>query len=170
MLKVLRAFLILSYVGGLLSAIVNLNKIPLLLILLFLLYTLLFICFWKGTTLVTNNPEEQTVNKWIAVVRWILLFIFSVVPVELGIIVSFLLRFLLDQAYVEENLLVINIIKGLGPFYSKILMLFGLSASFLPLLLISNSLKFTKPIYATIITIVFWAILIFGIGSLLGSK
>lgn len=169
-MKLLRAFLIFSFIDGLGTAFTNLYKSPLLLVFSLILNTLIFIGFWKGTTLVTNNPEDQTTNKWVQLLRWILLFIFSIVAVQIGVLVIFLFRFVLDRAYFDGNQLVISIIKGLGPLYSKILIIFGLLLSFFPLQLVGKALKFSKPFFSTILMIIVWAILMLVIGPLFGSK
>ena len=169
MLKFLRVFLILSFLGGLGTTFASLYNNPLLLVISLLFNTLIFIGFWKGTTLVTNSPEDQTTNKWIHLLRWVLLFIFSIVAVQLGVLIIFIFRFVIDRAYVDGNQIVVDIVKGLGPLYSKILILLGLLLSFLPMNLVSRALKFSKPLFTAIIMIVIWAILMLVIGPFLSS-
>lgn len=170
MIKLLRFFLILSFIGGLATTLTKLINDPLLLVISLLLNTLVFIGFWKSITLVTNNPEGQTSNKWIQLLRWISLFVFSIIAVELEVLIVFLFRFVIDMAYVDENQLVVSMVKGLGPLYSKILMLLGLLFSFFPINLVSKALKFSKPLFSATVVVVIWVVLMLAIGPLLGSK
>lgn len=159
MIKFLKLFLILSFINGLTATFTKLNNNPLLIITALLLNILVFIGLWKTLTLVINNPEEQTNNKWIQLLRWILLFVFSIIAVELGLLIIFLFRFVIDRAYHDGNQLVISIIRGLGPLYPKMLILLGVLLSFPPLNLVSKAIKFSQPLLSAAIMVIIWSIL-----------
>lgn len=165
--KLLKFILIIQLLGLISSLIIKLYTQPLSLVVALFINILVWFGFWKGTNFVVNNPEDGTVNKKANLLRWILSFFFSIFALEVGILISFILRFFIDRAYVYGNPIVVALVSSLGPWFSKLMIILGILVAFPILYLIGKSLQFKKPIYSAVFLTLLWAFLILVVGPIL---
>jgi|GEM_PF-6740066 len=167
--KLLKFILIIQLIGWIVSIISGLYKQPLILLIALTINLLIWISLWKGTNFVVNNPEDGSLNKKANLIRWVISFFFSTFALEVGILVSFILRFFIDGLFMEGNSIVVALVDSLGPWFRKTMIILGVLIAFPILNLIGKSLQFKKPIYSAILLSLLWAVLILIIGPVTSS-
>lgn len=159
--KFIKLLLILSFVSMIGKSISSFSDKPILLVASISFDSLLLFWFWKGTIHVVNNSEEQLHAIWPQILRWFLFFYLSITVIAIGIAISYLIRFVIDIAYINNNQLAVILINSLGTRYSVMLIILGRLISFPFLFILGKTLKFSRPFFSTIVLICIWMILMF---------
>lgn len=158
MIKLIKFILALQFGLGVIWLIGNFNKIPLASLIVFLLNLILVFLLWLGIDFVGKNPEDQTTKKKINFLRWFLLFYFSIFPEELGIVISFSLRFIADSWLANNYHTAGFIIKFLMEILIKASTFLGPLLAIPLLYLISKAFKFKNPKKVTAIVTFLWIV------------
>lgn len=138
--KLLTLLLVLQLLGWVSALITRLYSQPFLLFIALIINVLIWICVWKGTNFVVSHPEVRSNDKKITLIRWVLSFLFSILAMEVGIIVAFILRFFTDRSIVDGNLGAL--VGGAGFWYGKIILTLGILTAIPIQFFIGKSLKF----------------------------
>src|SRR3990172_355689 len=110
--KLLKFILIIQLLGWIGSIISGLYTQPLVLLIALLINLLIWIGLWKGTNFVVSNPEDGPLNKRANLIRWAISFFFSIFALEIGILVSFILRFFIDMLFVDKNPIAVALVNS----------------------------------------------------------
>lgn len=105
-------------------------------VILLVISGIIFAILWQITKYAANNPEDQSHPIRAQVARWVSLLYLSITAMQLAVLVSFVLRFVVDTL----------LVAGYYPIWSIINFLI----TTLVLYLIARSLKFSKPIIPAI--------------------
>jgi hypothetical protein len=165
--KLLKFILIIQLLGWIGSVISGLYTQPLALLIALLINLLIWIGLWKGTNFVVSNPEDGSLNKKANLIRWAISFFFSIFALEVGILVSFIIRFFIDRLFEDRNLVAVVLVNSLSSWFGKTIIMLGILVAFPILYFIGKSLQFKKPIYPAILLSLLWAILILIMGPMI---
>jgi len=159
-IKLLKLFLIL---GALDVIVTSLTKLGInIASFLIIIVGILICCFiWKGLDNLASHPETPNESWKLKLLRWIAVFYFSTVAVEIGIIFAFLLRFFLDPVVTFKNQL-------MSAVYSEVVIILVPLFVALPLIYwLSKAFKFSNPLRVSLIIFIIWQ-LFFHLPKLLG--
>lgn len=158
LLKLILIFQLLSWLGITIS---NFSNNPLSLLVALAINLLIWIGLWKGVDFVVNNPENETQNKKTNIIRWLLSFFFSIFTFEIGVLIAFIIRFFIDQEYVQRGFLATIIVNGLGRQFGNTFTGVGILLAFPIMYLIGKALRFARPLVPAVIFTILWFFVIF---------
>lgn len=149
------------FLGWIINSLAKFSSQPVISAASIVLNTVIFIGIWKGLSYTISHPESSFSDKKSKIIRWVIVFFFSIYIVQISVLLSFILRFIIDLSYMNGSRVAISIVNGLGLYYSKILTILGLLISTPLLFLVNRTIKFSKPYIPTIILFIVWSIIIF---------
>lgn len=161
MKRLLRFFLILAFISGVTTPLSKLGASPVALIGIIVNIALVVLA-WKGLNYTLNNTEEQNSSRKAQIIRWLMLLYFSIVAVEIGVLVAFISRFFVDSAVVNgvEAGQEWAIFASKTGFYGELsIIIFPLLVSLPILYFIGKTIGFSKPIIPAVTVFIFWQVL-----------
>jgi len=161
MMIILRLILILSFLNGVMTPF---SKLGFNLISLFaaIINVVVVILIWKGLQHVTSNHEKPTDSIKTKGLRWLVLVYFSLTTQKIGVIIAFLVRFIVDgqiaHAIGRGQSWARHITQS--GFYSEVFIILVPLLVSLPMnYALSKLFKFNKPFVSAAIIFVLWEVL-----------
>lgn len=155
--KFLKIVFYIQLIAWLCSVISNSYQEPIVLLFTVLIGSLIWLLLWKLANYVIKNPEKSPFFSKANLLRWPVAYFFSTIIFQLGVIISFSIRFLIDREINDGNIFLRSIF---GEKLIVAIMVFGALIVSPLTYQIVKGLRFKKPLSSTFVLTVFWTVLI----------